>query len=222
MLSGLDIASSSFSRSGRRLGAWRPRRRRPAATIPRFEVHNDGMLEIAILGFLADGPLHGYELRRRVAHLSGYARPVSDGSLYPAIDRLVKAQLLDRHSEPGTAAAARHVLTLTGNGHAKLLERLRDPSMLEITDPGRWLTLLAFLGLLAEAVDRDAVLLRRLRFLEAPASFFYDGDRPMRAREISDPYRRGMFVIAGATARAERAWLRDMLAHTSDQVHPSD
>ena len=42
------------------------------------------------LGFLADGPVHGYVLRRRVAQLSGYARPVSDGSLYPAIDRLVK------------------------------------------------------------------------------------------------------------------------------------
>ncbi len=32
------------------------------------------MVELAILGFLAEGPLHGYELRRRVARLSGYAR----------------------------------------------------------------------------------------------------------------------------------------------------
>ncbi len=39
------------------------------------------MVELAILGFLAEGPLHGYQLRRRVAHLSGYARPVSDGTL---------------------------------------------------------------------------------------------------------------------------------------------
>ena len=45
------------------------------------------MLELAILGFLAEGPLHGYELRRKVAQLSGYTRPVSDGSLYPAINR---------------------------------------------------------------------------------------------------------------------------------------
>lgn len=44
---------------------------------------SSSMLELAILGFLADGPLHGYQLRRRIAHLSGHARPVSDGSLYP-------------------------------------------------------------------------------------------------------------------------------------------
>ena len=30
------------------------------------------------------------------------------------------------------------------------------------------------------------------------------------------PYRRGAFVIAGATSRAERAWLRDQLAHDTD------
>lgn len=53
------------------------------------------MLELAILGFLAEGPLHGYELRRRVAALSGHTRPVSDGSLYPAINRLARAGLLE-------------------------------------------------------------------------------------------------------------------------------
>ncbi|CAM5563929.1 PadR family transcriptional regulator [Streptomyces purpurascens] len=39
------------------------------------------MLELAILGFLAEGPLPGHELRRRITHLTGYSRPVSDGTL---------------------------------------------------------------------------------------------------------------------------------------------
>ena len=30
------------------------------------------MLELAILGFLAEGPLPGHELRRRVTQLTGY------------------------------------------------------------------------------------------------------------------------------------------------------
>ena len=64
------------------------------------------MLELAILGFLAEGPLHGYELRRRLAQLSGYTRPVSDGSLYPAINRLVRDGWLERHAEPGKAGRA--------------------------------------------------------------------------------------------------------------------
>ena len=174
------------------------------------------MLELAILGFLFERPLHGYELRRRVAQLSGYARPVSDGSLYPAINRMVRDGWLDRHAEPGKAAAQRQVLQLTDTGRAELLRRLREPAEVDITDLNRFLTILAFLALLPDHGERQAVLRRRLAFLEQPASFFYDGDRPMRAREMTDPYRRGMFVIAGATNRAERAWLRDMLA---DDAH---
>ncbi|HKF86812.1 MAG TPA: PadR family transcriptional regulator [Propionibacteriaceae bacterium] len=170
------------------------------------------MLELAILGFLAEGPLHGYELRRRVAQLTGYTRPVSDGSLYPAINRMVRDGWLTRHAEPGKAAARRQVLQLTDAGRSELLRRLRKPAEVEITDLTRFLTILAFLALLPDDRDRQAVLRRRLAFLEQPASFFYDGDRPLRAREIADPYRRGMFVITGATSRAERAWLSNLLA----------
>src|SRR5215218_4753656 len=86
------------------------------------------MLELAILGFLAEGPLHGYELRRRVAQLTGYTRPVSDGSLYPAINRMVRDGWLTRHAEPGKAAARRQVLQLTDAGRSELLRRLRKPA----------------------------------------------------------------------------------------------
>ncbi|MFI7129300.1 hypothetical protein ACIBQ1_26605 [Nonomuraea sp. NPDC050153] len=50
-----------------------------------------------------------------------------------------------------------------------------------------------------------------MEFLEQPASFFYEGERPMRADELADPYRRGMLRIARATSHAERAWLHEML-----------
>ncbi|MEC3993190.1 PadR family transcriptional regulator [Actinacidiphila sp. DG2A-62] len=181
------------------------------------------MLELTILGFLADGPLHGYELRRRVAHLTGHARPVSDGSLYPAVNRLVAKGLLERRSEPGTSAAQRHVLTLTEAGRAHLLERLRQPGEQEITDKTRFFTLLAFLSRLPDAAERRAVLRRRLDFLETPASFFYDGDgTPIRAEQVADPYRRGMLLIARASSRAERAWLHEQLDADGAPAAPAD
>ncbi|MGA5760290.1 PadR family transcriptional regulator [Nonomuraea bangladeshensis] len=170
------------------------------------------MLELAILGFLAEGPLHGYELRRRVAALSGHARPVSDGSLYPAINRLARAGLLERRAEPGASAAQRQTLSLTREGRADLLRRLRDPAEHDITDSTRFFTILAFLSLLPDVADQHAVLRRRLEFLERPAGFFYDGDRPLAARDLADPYRRGMLVVARATSRAERDWLRETLS----------
>lgn len=169
------------------------------------------MLELAILGFLADGPLHGYQLRRRIAHLSGHTRPVSDGSLYPAITRLVNAGLLDRQTEPGASAAQRHTLTLTPAGRTELLRRLRDADGLDISDSTRYFTVLAFLSQLPHTADQHAVLRRRLEFLQQPASFFHDGEHPLSAEETGDPYRRGMLTIARATSQAERSWLREVL-----------
>ena len=58
-----------------------------------------------------------------------------------------------------------------------------------------------------------------LRSREQPASCFYGGDRPLRAADMTDPYRRGMFVIARATSRAERAWLLEVLGDGVDTPH---
>ncbi|MFG2059083.1 PadR family transcriptional regulator [Micromonospora sp. NPDC048930] len=166
------------------------------------------MLELAILGFLGEGPLHGYELKSRITRLAGYARPVSDGSLYPAINRLERAGLVSRQREPGAAAAPRHTLSLTDAGRAELLRRLREPAELDVTDQNRFFTLLAFLGQLADPAAQAAVLERRLAFLDQPASFFYAGERPQRAAEQDDLFRRGMLVMAREISRAERSWLR--------------
>ena len=168
------------------------------------------MLELAILGFLAEGPLPGHELRRRVSDLTGYTRPVSDGTLYPAINRLAKAGLLERRADP-RAGAGRYMLSLTAAGRADMLERLRKPADHEITDFTRFYTVLSFLSHLPDIAEQHAVLRRRLAFLEEPVSFFYDGDRPLRAEEVADPYRRGLLLTARATSRAERAWLREVL-----------
>ena len=55
------------------------------------------MLTLKILGFLDDGPLHGYELRRRIVELDGPGSHLSDGALYPALARLEKAGLPGPH-----------------------------------------------------------------------------------------------------------------------------
>ncbi|MFJ8931506.1 PadR family transcriptional regulator [Streptomyces sp. NPDC102364] len=168
------------------------------------------MLELAILGFLAEGPLPGHELRRRVSQLTGFTRPVSDGSLYPAINRLSKAGLLERRADP-RAGASRYVLSLTEAGRADMLERLRKPADHEITDFTRFSTILAFLSHLPDTAERHVVLRRRLAFLEEPASFFYEDERPVSADQVGDPYRRGLLLTARATSRAERAWLHEIL-----------
>lgn len=100
---------------------------------------------------------------------------------------------------------------LTDAGRAELDRRLREPDELEISDENRWFTLLAFLRHLDDPAARERVLRRRLAFLRTPSSFFYDGDRPVRAEALDDPYRRGLLTIARATSRAELRWLAEML-----------
>ncbi|MEU7515942.1 PadR family transcriptional regulator [Streptomyces sp. NPDC042898] len=179
------------------------------------------MLKLAILGFLQDRPMHGYELRRHLAALTGHIRPLSDGTLYPAIKRLEADGLLVRETEPGSAAAPRHTLHLTPAGRSALLERLRVPEQLDISDENRWFTVLAFLRHLGDPAGQAAVLRRRLAFLEEPASFFHDESGPLGAEQITDPFRSGILLIARATSRAELAWLHEMIATLNDGPHPS-
>ncbi|MFF3906432.1 PadR family transcriptional regulator [Streptomyces sp. NPDC001848] len=169
------------------------------------------MLELSILGFLAEAPLHGYELKERIKALTGHVRPVSDGALYPAINRLLAAGLLDQRTEAGASAAPRRVLSLTDKGRAELLVRLRTPKQAEITDHARFNTVLAFLRHLDSPAEQAAVLRRRLAFLETPSSFFYRGGEPVRAEEAGDLFREGMLRVARATGTAEREWLREAI-----------
>ncbi|MGW3415087.1 PadR family transcriptional regulator [Streptomyces sp. NPDC000888] len=169
------------------------------------------MLELSILGFLSEEPLHGYELKERIKSLSGHVRPVSDGALYPAITRLITAGKLDQHAEPGSSAAPRRILSLTDKGREDLLERLRHPKRTEITDQVRFNTLLAFLRHLPDPREQAAVLRRRQEFLDTPASFFYRDGTPVRAEETDDLFRQGMLRVARATGEAERKWLAEAI-----------
>jgi DNA-binding PadR family transcriptional regulator len=168
------------------------------------------LLEVAILGFLKEEPLHGYELKQRLASLTGHARRVSDGALYPAIARLERKGWVTRRKEQGEAAVPRQVLTLTLEGNQELLHRLRTPADMEISDSSQFNILLAFLKYLQPA-EQCVVLKRRLKFLEDARSFFQDGNKPVRLVDETDLFRRGMLQIAIETSRVEKQWLRETI-----------
>ena len=48
-----------------------------------------GTLFLLILRILSRGPLHGYAIARRIHELSDNDLQIEDGSLYPALNRLV-------------------------------------------------------------------------------------------------------------------------------------
>lgn len=65
------------------------------------------ILEYAILGMLTDSPLHGYELRKRLTAVLGPMRPLSYGSLYPALHRMSdRGWLTEVEVTPATQSSA--------------------------------------------------------------------------------------------------------------------
>ena len=164
--------------------------------------------------------MHGYELRRQVAQLSGYTRPVSDGSLYPAINRLVRGRSAGTAPGGGTAAA-RNVLTLTSTGRHDLERRLREPAEVDITDLTRFLVVLAFLSFLPDADERDRCCDAASRSSSSRPASSTTATGPCGRADLTDPYRRGMFVIAGATSTAERAGSARSPGSTDPMTQPA-
>ncbi|GAB2678542.1 PadR family transcriptional regulator [Thalassiella azotivora] len=66
------------------------------------------VLELAVLGLLADSPMHGYELRKRLNLVLGSFRAFSYGSLYPCLKGLVAKGWI---SESDSEAAPPHALS---------------------------------------------------------------------------------------------------------------
>lgn len=64
-----------------------------------------GALEIMILQSLRLKPMHGYALVKHIQQVSDNLLQVEEGSLYPALQRLLREGLLD--SEAGTSAKGR-------------------------------------------------------------------------------------------------------------------
>ena len=57
--------------------------------MPRDDGLPPGTLVMLILRVLASQPLHGYAIAQRIAHLSRETLSVEEGSLYPALQKLL-------------------------------------------------------------------------------------------------------------------------------------
>lgn len=66
-------------------------------------------IELAVLGLLHEGPLHGYELRRRLNLLLGWGlgRVLSYGTLYPALKKMSRSQLISEDTSTPAPVAGR-------------------------------------------------------------------------------------------------------------------
>jgi PadR family transcriptional regulator PadR len=81
-----------------------------------------GALEMMVLRTLKRQPLHGYALVQHIKRMSGDALHIEEGSLYPALQRLLKEQLVTADWKISSTNRRVRIYKLTAKG-AKHLER---------------------------------------------------------------------------------------------------
>lgn len=169
------------------------------------------MLEIAVLGLLNESPMHGYELRKRLAVLLGAFRAFSYGSLYPTLRRLSEAGWITEEHDttaPATRSRrARRVYRLTAEGKEHLAELLADVGPEAFDDEGFGARLAFF------AQTRSDV---RLRILEGRRRRVEERREGMRAalartRERLDRYTLQLQEHGLESADREVRWLTELI-----------
>jgi len=85
-----------------------------------------GTLEMLVLRTLTFGALHGYAIAQHIERTSGDALKVEQGSLYPALERLLNAGLVTaKWGQSPTGRRARYY-TITASGRRKLGQEIAD------------------------------------------------------------------------------------------------
>lgn len=168
------------------------------------------MLELAILGLLKDGSMHGYQLSKRLTGTLGGFWRVSYGSLYPTLRKLEAAGAVEQVvGDAATVSRRRTVYRITPKGEklfSSLLEEVGTDAANEDT-PFR--VRLAFFRYLAPDTRirllerRRAALEERLSVIRASMS------EPERS---DDPYTRSLIEHGRDTVQQDIAWLDGLLA----------
>jgi DNA-binding PadR family transcriptional regulator len=184
------------------------------------------VLDIAVLGLLNESPMHGYELRKRLAMTLGAFRAFSYGSLYPTLRRLSEAGWITEEIPlelPGAKRSrrAKRVYQLTAEGKEHLAELLADVGPDAFDDEGFGARLRFF------AQTRSDI---RMQILEGRRSRVVEKREGMRsalarAGERVDRYTRELHAHGLESVDREVRWLTELIEHertrTSDTVSDS-
>ncbi len=173
------------------------------------------VLDHTVLGVLSDGPLHGYELRKRLTAILGPFRALSFGSLYPCLHRLTDAGLIeqidtvDRDDIVGVSTKrARIVYALTPEGKETFAVWVAD------SGPDAWedeafAARLAFFSRTEAAVRLRILEGRRARLEERLSALQSSIDR---TQERMDVYAERLQQHGIEGAEREVNWLEELIA----------
>lgn len=199
-------------------------------------------LDLAVLGVLADGELHGYDVKKQIAELPGAPLRTSFGALYPALSRLEGKGLVKvAEANEGRSRSPLVPMPASLSGEAAIFGSRKNRStrggrrkkVYAISDAGREeLTRL----LLDDVTDDRAFPLQvafssqlpraeRLRLFERRRAHLAERAARPTEPEGLDHYRHALFLRHGNALAADLAWLDQLIDHernaTPDQELPT-
>ena len=176
---------------------------------PRPQSRRAALLEFAVLGLLHDGPLHGYELRKRLTTALGIFRALSYGSLYPALKHLVDSGWIHETTEAATGSSKRpritYELTADGKEHFQDLVAASGP---DAWDDDDFDVRFAFFSRTEAQVRLRILEGRRSRLEERLANV---RDASARNRERMDSYTLALQQHGEERAEREVRWLEELI-----------
>ncbi|MDT4943824.1 MAG: hypothetical protein QOH14_557 [Pseudonocardiales bacterium] len=180
------------------------------------------MLEIAVLGLLNESPMHGYELRKRLATLLGAFRAFSYGSLYPTLRRLSEAGWISEEAPIDAASPAarsrrgKRVYRLTAEGKEHLAGLLAEVGPDAFDDEGFGARLAFF------AQTRSEIRLQILEGRRRRVEEQREGMKSTLARtgERLDRYTRVLHEHGLDSVDREVRWLTELIEHERSDAKP--
>jgi len=167
---------------------------------PRMDV------KFPILGLLMEENMTGYDLKRRFNDVVGFYYRTSDGSLYPALNKMARDRLVTMTIHR-TGARARKVYAITPRGREYFLAMLGEPPTPAFVHNEGLVKL--FFGRHQPRVVLG--LLQRTQQREAALAAVLEGARKEFIRQEKDPFRRAVFEF-GRRIQAFNAQLTKEIA----------
>jgi DNA-binding PadR family transcriptional regulator len=160
-------------------------------------------VEILILRHLTRRPAHGYELRKRVEHTTGFR--LNNNTLYPALRRFEEAGAVTRTAQAQEGRPPRLVYTLTPLGRELLHDMIAELPPEQAVDDNEFMARLGQFSLLDPA-ERLAVLAARDEALQGRLAHFAE----MNALAGTDRWAAAVTAELIRRDDRERGWLAEL------------
>jgi len=171
-------------------------------------------VKAVILGFLRQGPLHGYELKRIIEQAMGDWTDIAFGSIYFALDRLLKDGCVTATEEiHNKRRPSKIVYTITDSGQQEYLRLLRELWMNLERKTNSIDIAVSFIRDLPQ-VEVSDYLTTRVGTLERTLSYLKIHEKETMDNPQVPPESRYIFSHARYQLEAELAWTKELLQGT--------